>query len=96
MTRFNAGLDLPLSFDDGLHLCQGSARFENIPSDNIALATAYIGVEFEDAPGQLQGFLAQVTGCEWIIIEHLHYISRFKHRANAPADGLAAIGNDHD
>ena len=84
-----------LGGDDGLHARQGTAGVKNVACDGVAVATAHVWVAFDQAACQAQGFLAQIIGRARIVFQHAHHIARLQHRANAVADGLTPVGNDH-
>jgi hypothetical protein len=84
-----------LGGDDGLHARQGAAGVEDVARDGVAVAAAHVGVAFDQAARQAQGLLAQVVGRARVVFQHAHHVARLQHRANAVADGLAPVGDDH-
>ena len=84
-----------LGRDDGLHARQGAAGVKDVACDGVAVAAAHVWVAFDQAACQAQGFLAQIIGRARIVFQHPHHVARFQHRANAVADGLTPVGNDH-
>ena len=84
-----------LGLDDGLHLRQRATRIEDVARDPEAVATAHVGAAFDQAAGQAQRFLSQVVGGQRVVFQHTHHVARLEHRADAAADGLAAVGDHH-
>ncbi len=84
-----------LLIDNGLHFLQGTAGFKDIPGQGVTLPTPNIGIKLENAPGQLQGLLAQVIRGLGQVFQHLHDIPRLQHRADSATHGLESIGDNH-
>lgn len=56
---YRLGID-PLGADNGLHFLERTTGVEDVTRQSIALAAAYIRIEFEYPARQLQGLLTQV------------------------------------
>ena len=72
-----------------------AAGVEDVARDRETVAAAHVGVAFNQAARQAQGLLAQVVGGAGVVFEHAHHVARLQHGADAVANGLAPVGDDH-
>ena len=71
-----------------------SAR-PNVPGDVEAVSTANVGIELQHPSSQAQRLLTEIRGRFRLVVQHLHDVPCFKHRADAPAYRLATVGHNH-
>jgi len=85
----------PLRLDDGAHLGKRPTRVEDVAGDGEPFAAAHVRVELDHPAGEPQRFLAQIDGCERVILQHAHHVARLQHRPDAESHRLAPVGDDH-
>ena len=84
-----------MSVDDLLHLLERGAAFEQFAGSRVSGAAAQIRIVLEHMGCEPQRLLPEIGWRTGIVGKHSHDVLSLKHRPDAPADRLAAVGGDH-